>query len=66
VEQKETYWSRFAADFEERNYYVVGKADVELILNKVASLKNLRNVLELGCGNGTYTKVLAKNQKHCS
>ncbi len=61
MEQKETYWSRFAADFEERNYYVVGKADVELILNKVASLKNLKNVLELGCGNGTYSKVLAKN-----
>ncbi|MFV0267130.1 MAG: class I SAM-dependent methyltransferase [Draconibacterium sp.] len=61
MEQKETYWSRFAADFEERNYYVVGKSDVELILNKVASLKNLKNVLELGCGNGTYSKVLAKN-----
>lgn len=61
MEQKETYWSRFANDFEERNYYVIGRSDVELILGKVASLNNLKNVLELGCGNGTYSKVLAGN-----
>ncbi|MGE4587624.1 MAG: class I SAM-dependent methyltransferase [Mangrovibacterium sp.] len=60
MEQKEIYWSRFANDFEERNNYVVGKSDVELVLNKVASLKKMKNVLELGCGNGTYSKVLAK------
>ena len=61
MEKKETYWSHFANDFEERNYYVVGKSDVELTLNKVASLKNLKNVLELGCGNGTYSKIVAEN-----
>ncbi|QGY47588.1 methyltransferase domain-containing protein [Maribellus comscasis] len=59
--QKETYWSRFADNFEERNNYVVGKADVDLILKKVAALKNLGNVLELGCSNGTFSKVLANN-----
>lgn len=58
---KERDWSHFADDFEERNYYVIGKTDVKLILNKVASLNKLKNVLELGCGNGTFSKVLAKN-----
>ncbi len=57
---KETYWSRFADDFEERNYYVAGKDDMEIILNKVDTINNLNNVLELGCGNGTYSKRLAK------
>ncbi|PIF05669.1 MAG: methyltransferase type 11 [Draconibacterium sp.] len=61
MKQKERYWSRFANDFEERNYYVIGKADVELILKKVALLRNMKNMLELGCGNGTYSKILAKN-----
>ncbi len=59
--QKETYWSRFASDFEERNKYVVGKKDMHLILNKISEQKNLKNTLELGCGNGTYSKVLASN-----
>jgi ubiquinone/menaquinone biosynthesis C-methylase UbiE len=61
MEQKEKKWSRFANNFEERNCYVVGKSDIELIMKKVSTLKNLKNVLELGCGNGTYSKVLAKN-----
>ena len=58
--EKETYWSRFAEDFEERNNYVVGKSDMEVILNKLSKQKDLKNTLELGCGNGTYSKVLAK------
>lgn len=53
MEQKETYWSRFAGNFEERNYYVIGKPDADLILRKVASQKKLKNVLEPGCGNGS-------------
>ena len=61
MKQKENYWSRFADDFEERNNYVVGKADVDLILKKVAAVEKPGNVLELGCGNGTFSKVLAKN-----
>lgn len=61
MEKKEKYWSRFANDFEERNNYVVGKSDVGLILKKIATLRNLGNVLELGCGNGTFSKVLANN-----
>ncbi|MFV0268201.1 MAG: class I SAM-dependent methyltransferase [Draconibacterium sp.] len=61
MEQKETYWSRFADDFEERNFYVAGRRDVECLLQKVSALKDLKKVLELGCGNGTYSKVLSHN-----
>ena len=57
----ETYWSRFANDFEERNNYVVGKSDMRIILNEVSKQKGLKSTLELGCGNGTYSKELAKN-----
>ena len=58
--QKEKYWSRFANDFEELNNYVVGKSDMTIILNKLSKQKGLKNTIELGCGNGTYSKVLAK------
>lgn len=59
--QKEIYWSRFADDFEERNNYVIGKADLDAMLAKLSKLKELKNVLELGCGNGTYSRIIAKN-----
>ena len=58
--EKEKYWSRFADDFEERNNYVVGKSDMTIILNELSKQKGIKNTLELGCGNGTYSKVLAK------
>ena len=61
MKEKETYWSRFADDFEERNTYVVGRSDMEVILDEVSKLTGLKNTLELACGNGTYSRVLSKN-----
>lgn len=61
MEEKETYWSRFADDFEERNTYVIGKSDMDIILNEVSYQKALGKTLELACGNGTYSRVLSKN-----
>ncbi len=58
--EKEVYWSRFADDFEEKSNYVVGQADVDILLNKLAEQKDLKMTLELGCGSGTYSKVLAR------
>ncbi len=58
--EKETYWSRFADDFEEKSNYVVGKNDMDIILKKLAGQKDLKKALELGCGNGTYSKVIAR------
>ena len=58
--EKEAYWSRFADDFEEKSNYVVGKTDMDIILKKLAEHKALKKTLELGCGNGTYSKVIAR------
>ena len=58
---KEKHWSRFADDFEKRVYYVAGKETIEEIQATLASCKLTGQVLELGCGNGTYSPVLAVN-----
>jgi ubiquinone/menaquinone biosynthesis C-methylase UbiE len=56
--EKETYWSKFANDFEERTNYVVGKNDIEIIETFLSKQKALGRTLEVGCGNGTYSKIL--------
>ena len=58
--EKEIYWSRFAEDFEARNTYVVGDIDLQILKNCLEEQKNLGHTLELGCGNGTYSKILAR------
>ena len=57
--EKEIYWSRFARDFDVRNTYVVGEEDMEIVKNHIRSQKNMGTVLELGCGNGTYSEMMA-------
>lgn len=58
--KKEDYWFRFAEDFDERSFYVIGEADLNAVQNRLAKQKNLGCVLELGCGNGMYTRTIAK------
>lgn len=62
--KKETYWSKFANDLEERTYYVVGKNDIEVIKTFLTKQKTLGKILELGCGNGTYSKILIREAKY--
>jgi ubiquinone/menaquinone biosynthesis C-methylase UbiE len=57
--QKRKDWSDFAADYEERTAYVVGKADLDRIGEKLAEQEDLGRALELGCGPGVYTGILA-------
>ena len=61
---KETYWSRFANDFENRVNYVVGKNDTELIKSFLSEQKSLGKTLELGCGSGTYSEILICEAEH--
>ncbi|MGF1786866.1 class I SAM-dependent methyltransferase [Photobacterium swingsii] len=49
-------WEAFAQDFEQSNNYVVGVKDITLVKSELRRLKDLGSVLELGCGNGTYTE----------
>ena len=58
--EKETYWSEFANDLEERTNYVVGEGDIEATKTYLAEQKRLGKTLELGCGNGAYTKILIR------
>ena len=62
--EKETYWSKFANDLEERTNYVVGKNDIEAIKTFLAKQKTLGKTLELGCGNGTYSKILIREAEY--
>jgi ubiquinone/menaquinone biosynthesis C-methylase UbiE len=58
--EKETYWSRFAEDFEERNNYVAGVENINAIRDTLRACAVKGDVLDLGCGNGTYSTVLAE------
>ena len=62
--QKETFWSRFADDFEERNNYVAGKDEIENLKNHLSEIKDLGHTLELGCGDGAFSKVLVNNANY--
>ena len=59
--KKEKYWSRFAKTFNEDQKYIVGGAVQQAILERLAGEGNLGELVELGCGAGFYTKVLAAN-----
>lgn len=58
IKEKETYWSQFADDFEEKNNYVVGIENLEMVYDRLKNLDRLDKTLELGCGNGTYSKQI--------
>jgi ABC-2 type transport system ATP-binding protein len=58
--EKETHWSKFASDFEQQCNYVAGKQDMNIIRNRLSGLGKLQNTLELGCGPGTYSRILAE------
>ena len=57
--KNEKNWTAMAEDFDERQNYVVGDNSNTIIEQELLKLKNLQNTLELGCGNGRYTKLLA-------
>ncbi len=60
----EKNWSELSKDFDERQKYVAGEEVVNLITDKIQTLKYLGEVLELGCGNGFYTQFLIKSASH--
>ncbi len=56
----EKSWSEIANNFDEIQEYVTGKEVDRKIKAELADLKGLGQVLELACGNGNYTRTLAK------
>ena len=61
---KETYWSRFTDEFEEKQSHVVGEEILLLAHEELLREVDLGNVLELGCGTGLYTETLQKVGDH--
>ncbi len=59
--KKEKFWSQYAQNFDKFNEYIIGTKDMNIVRKEISELKNLGNVLELGCGSGIYTDILAKN-----
>lgn len=62
--QRERYWSRFADDFEEQVTYIVGNHDMEIIKRRISEQRDLGKTLELGCGSGIYSVILADKAEH--
>lgn len=60
----EEYWSRFANSFDEEQKYIVGGAIQKAMIERLSCECNLGELIELGCGAGFYTKVLAANASH--
>jgi ubiquinone/menaquinone biosynthesis C-methylase UbiE len=51
-------WSGIVNDFDRRQDYIVGPETNFIIAKELAKLYNLGNILELGCGNGKYTRQI--------
>jgi ubiquinone/menaquinone biosynthesis C-methylase UbiE len=59
----EGYWSRFAHTYDRDGEYVVGRPVIEAIVERLRRERRLGEVLELGCGTGFFTKVIAENSE---
>lgn len=57
-------WSGMAKDFDKLQDYIVGEGTNYIIAKELAKLHKLKNVLELGCGNGKYTRQIINAVDH--
>ena len=55
----ETYWSRFADTYDMKMEYVVGKDLRDDIVKELNRLPELGELVELGCGPGTFSETIA-------
>ena len=62
-ERKEEYWSKFARSFEADQEYIVGKGNVLALVRRLQEERDLKDVIEFGCGTGRFTKAIARNAK---
>jgi ubiquinone/menaquinone biosynthesis C-methylase UbiE len=60
----EKNWSGMAKDFDKLQDYIVGKETNFIIAKELAKLHKLKKVLELGCGNGKYTRQIIHAVDH--
>lgn len=62
--KKETYWSKFTSEFEEKQSHVVGSEILQRMHEELQEENKLGEVLELGCGTGLFTVSLQKISQH--
>jgi ubiquinone/menaquinone biosynthesis C-methylase UbiE len=60
-EKQEKYWSRFVDTFNEDQRYIVGEEVQRELIDRLSQERDLGEIVELGCGAGFYTRVLAEN-----
>ncbi len=56
---KEKDWSAMAEQFDKLQIYITGEVTNAQVMAELSQLKNLGQVVEFGCGTGTFTKELA-------
>lgn len=61
---EETYWSRFAWRYDRAQAYVVGDDILKAITDRLGREHNLGEAIELGCGTGYFTRVIAQRADH--
>jgi ubiquinone/menaquinone biosynthesis C-methylase UbiE len=59
MKERKNKWAGMADDFERRVHYIAGRRNIEAIQETLAAQLLCGDVLELGCGNGTYSSALA-------
>ena len=57
---KKNTWEGIADDFDKRVKYVAGVQNIEMIQTALGGQALSGEILELGCGNGTYSEILAE------
>ena len=55
----EQYWSRFAETYDKKMEYVVGQELRDDIVQELNRLPELGELVELGCGPGTFSETIA-------
>lgn len=58
MDKVEKDWSKFAEDFDKRQERIVGKEVMVQLRDEIKKLNNFGYLLEIDCGNGTYTKLI--------
>ncbi len=56
----EEYWSKFRDTYDKNQEYVVGKEILTRINEELNGLSDMGKVVELGCGTGCFSEVIAQ------
>ena len=64
TEREEEYWGKSAQSYDDNLEYIVGRSLIQAIKKVLQEERDLKELIEFGCGTGLSTKALVKNAKH--